>query len=615
LPFGLDMLVRILESAGKLAFRALHFASAFAALSLAQLRAASALHRLGAFRCRLRPVSLPLALRKWAVSLSLVISGALLAQDPQAALNRHLEQAQVHLDGEQYGLVVEELEKAIAIHPRIPGAYYQLGLAHWHLQDMDKARQAFLKELEFEPPDAYSLYYLGRIGLSDGDTERAVEYFERVMQIGTILDVRARLASGYLRLGRIPDAVTLLEETVKTWPEQGESHYLLGRAYQRQGRAQEARLEFELAERWKNKLQEEIRGLVELRMLLQNRRLVDARAKAQELAASGDPDVMLSAAIALGQSGFHAEALPILSRVVEIRPRYAEAHYNMALAHASMERTEDAIPRLETAVDQRPEFFEARMLLGNLLARNGSHDAAIPHLRMAARIRPNNVKLIAFLGLQYLQGRFYGDAVKSFRTAVELDPENADLRFLLVDAHHKNHDFDQALLEARNALERFPGRANSHYQVALQLENRGEFRESRHHLEQALSIDTGFTEAHRLLGEVVLRLGDASGSLAHFRRALAQDPASAQAYAGLGKALIQLRKFDEAIPEMETAIKIDPGLASLRLYLSQAYRAVGRMDDAKREAAVFTNLNRERAQRRDRDVEREYVPGGSDEDR
>ena len=567
MPFGLDMLVRILGSAGKLAFRALHFASAFAALSLAQLRAASALHRLGSFRCRLRPVSLPLALRKWAVSLSLVISGALLAQDPQAALNRHLEQAQVHLDGEQYGLVVEELEKAIAIHPRIPGAYYQLGLSHWHLQDMDKARQAFLKELEFEPPDAYSLYYLGRIGLSDGDTEQAVEYFERVMQIGTILDVRARLASGYLRLGRIPDAVTLLEETVKTWPEQGESHYLLGRAYQRQGRAQEARLEFELAERWKNKLQEEIRGLVELRMLLQNRRLADARAKAQELAASGDPDVMLSAAIALGQSGFHAEALPILSRVVEIRPRYAEAHYNMALAHASMERTEDAIPRLETAVDQRPEFFEARMLLGNLLARNGSHDAAIPHLRMAARIRPNNVKLIAFLGLQYLQGRFYGDAVKS------------------------------------------------HYQVALQLENRGEFRESRHHLEQALSIDTGFTEAHRLLGEVVLRLGDTSGSLVHFRRALAQDPASAQAYAGLGKALIQLRKFDEAIPEMEAAIKIDPGLASLRLYLSQAYRAVGRMDDAKREAAVFTNLNRERAQRRDRGGERGYVPGGSDGDR
>ena len=60
---------------------------------------------------------------------------------------------------------------------------------------------------------------------------------------------------------------------------------------------------------------------------------------------------------------------------------------------------------------------------------------------------------------------------------------------------------------------------------------------------------------------------------------------------------------------MEKAIVVDPELASLRLYLSQAYRAEGRMEDAKREAAVFTRLNNKRAQRRDQDVERTYVPG------
>ena len=537
---------------------------------------------------------------------------AVLAQDPRAALNRHLQQAQVYLDSQQYDLVVRELEQAISIHPNIPGAYYQLGLAHWHLQNMNRARDAFLKELEFEPPDAFSLYYLGRISLTDGNTSEAVGYFERVVAIGTVLDVRSRLASGYLRVGRIAEAVDLLEETVSRWPEQGESHYLLGQAYQRQGRTADARHEFELAQRWKNKLQDEIRGLVDLRMLLQNKKLVEADARAKALAESGDPDVMLSAAIALGRNGFHGKALPILNDVVEIRPRYSEAYYNMALAYVSMERPADAVPNLERAVDLRPEFYEARTLLGNLLAQTGEFEDAIPHLRMALAIRPENVKLHAFLGLQYLQGRYYDEAVKSFRQAVELDPASADLRFLLVDAHHKNHDFEQALAEAQATLAKFPELSNSHYQVAWQLENMGRFDEAKEHLEQAVAIDSTFAEAHRMLGDVVLRLGDAEGSLVHFRRALAQNASSSEAYAGLGKALIQLRRYEETIPEMERAIKTSPELASLHLYLSQAYRAIGRMEDAKREAATFSKLNQERALRRDQDVEREYVPDQAD---
>lgn len=532
----------------------------------------------------------------------------LLAEDPQVSVKRHLEQAQVHLDAERYRLVVTELDQALAIHARIPGAYYQLGLAHWHLGNHAEAREAFQKELEFEPPDAYSLYYLGRIGLTDGNPEEAIRYFERALGIGTILDVRRRLASGYLSVGRIEDATALLEETVQRWPEQGDSHYLLGRAYQRQGRTAEARREFDLAERWKNKLQNHIRDLVDLRVLLENKKLFEASAKAKALAASGDPDVMLSAATALGRSGFHQEALPVLRRVVEARPRYAEAFYNMALAHVSLEQPQRAVSPLRQAVELRPEFYEAQVLLANLLVEGGQQEAAIPHLRTAVRLRPNHAKLAAFLGLQYLHGRFYQDAVGILRTAVDLEPANADLRFLLVDAHYKNHDFERALEVAREAANDFPDLANSHYQVAWQLENMGQFAEAEGFLERALELDPQFTEASRLLGEVLLRLGDAEGSLGPFRRALAQDPQSAHAYAGLGKALVQLKRYEETVRAMERAIEIDSELASLHLHLSQAYRALGRTEEAKREAETFTRLNRLRAAKRDQDVERTYDP-------
>ena len=546
--------------------------------------------------------------RRIAVVTSVTVP--LLAQGPpgdrQAAVNRHLAQAQVHLDQERYSPAKEELEQAIAIHANIPGAYYQLGLANWHLREMEEARAAFQRELEFEPPDAYSLYYLGRIALSGGDTAEAVEYFERVVSIGTVMDVRQRLASGYLRLGRIDAAVRLLEETVRRWPEQGESHYLLGRAYQRQGRTEAARFEFDLAERWKNKLHGEIQDLVELRVLLRDGKLQEATASARALAESGDPEVLFSTAVALGRHGLHKEALPLLSKVVDARPRHAEAFYNMALAEVSLGQRDGAVKALEAAIDRRPEFYEARLLAGNLLAQRGDFEGAIPHLRTAFRVRPDNAKLAALLGLQYMQGRYYADAVGIIRRAVELDPAASDLRGLLVDAHYRNHDFERALEEARNALADFPDRPNSHYQVAWQLENMGRFAEARQHALGALEIDPDFSEARRLLAEMVLRLGDAEGSLPHFRRALASDPGSGQAHAGLGKALIQLKRYQEAATAMEAAVKVAPELASLRLSLSQAYRALGRTEDARREAATFAELNKKRAAERDRDVERSY---------
>ncbi len=525
----------------------------------------------------------------------------------QAALDRHLQQAQVHLDQERYTLAKEELQQAISIHPAIPGAYYQLGLAHWHLRELAEAKAAFRRELGFEPPDAYSLYYLGRIALSEGSTEEAVGHFEGVARIGNVLDARQRLASGYLRLGRIQEAATLLEETVRRWPEQGESHYLLGRAYQRMGRAEAARFEFELAERWKGKLHEEIQDLVELRMLLQDRKQLEAAAMARRLAGSGDPEVLFSTAVALGRHGFHGEALPLLLQVVQARPRHAEAFYNIALAHVSLGKPEEAVRSLGTAVHLRPEFYEARLLLGNLLVQGGDSEGAIPHLRAAALARPGNAKLAAFLGLQYMQGRYYGDAVETLRKAVELDAGDADLRGLLVDAHYRNHDFERAVEEAHRARADFPRSPNAHYQLAWQLENMGRFAEARESLEKTLVLDSGFAEARRMLGEIVLRTGDAAGSLAHFRQALALEPRSAHAYAGLGKALIQLKRYEEAADAMETAVAIDPQLAALRLNLSHAYRALGRLDEAKLEATLFAELNRRRAEERDRDVERTYV--------
>ena len=125
--------------------------------------------------------------------------------DTPPDLQSHLKAAQTALDSENYAEAVRELRAAIAIHPEIRGAYYQLGFALFQLKNFKEAEQAFTKELDFQPPDPYSLYYLGRIRADQGQREQSISLFEKSLDAGEVLDVRQRLAGVLSCAGQLDD--------------------------------------------------------------------------------------------------------------------------------------------------------------------------------------------------------------------------------------------------------------------------------------------------------------------------------------------------------------------------------------------------------------------------
>src|ERR1700690_2958040 len=122
-----------------------------------------------------------------AAALFMACTG-LAQQKPSTDLQAHLQAAQTDLDSEKYPEAVQELRAAIAIHPEIRGAYYQLGFALFHLTKFPDAEKAFTKELDFQPPDPYSLYYLGRIRADRGQQDQSIAFFEKAVAAGEVLD-------------------------------------------------------------------------------------------------------------------------------------------------------------------------------------------------------------------------------------------------------------------------------------------------------------------------------------------------------------------------------------------------------------------------------------------
>jgi len=527
-------------------------------------------------------------------------------QTPSPDLQGHLQAAQADIDSEKYSEAVRELRAAITIQPKIPGAYYQLGFALFQLNNFKAAEKAFTKELDFQPPDAYSLYYLGRIRADQGQREQSIAFFEKSLAAAEVLDVRQRLGSSYLALGRLDGAIHFLEASVRTRPEDGALHYLLGRAYRQKERIAEAKAEFDAAARWKAKFRNDMISLAGLRRALAENNQADAIARTRELSSSGDSDILLASATALGQAGLHQEAISFLNKTIGLNPKIPEAHYDLARAYIALDNRAVAVSELGKAVEIQPGFYEAQLLLGTLLVDEGQSAAAIKHLRAAVDARADNPKLLMMLGLQYYQGRYFADAIDVLKKAAALEPKNPDPLYLLVQAYYRNFEYERALSLAQETVAHFPDRALSHYHLGAQLNNFSRLEEAREQLDLTLAKDSGLVEAQAMLGDVLFKMGKADESLRYFRQAIEADPKLMDAHAGMGKALIQLKRYPEAARAMEEAIKIDPKLASIHLYLSQAYRALGRVDEAKKEAAVFSTLNQERANARDQEGDRKY---------
>ncbi|NQY67211.1 MAG: tetratricopeptide repeat protein [Flavobacteriales bacterium] len=89
------------------------------------------------------------------------------------------------------------LEKAVAIYPNYADAYSQIGLTYYRMDDYDKAKEKYLKALEFNSKKPLTYSNLGAIYFNRQQYKEAQEMFEKAIYFDP------RFADGYLNLGSV----------------------------------------------------------------------------------------------------------------------------------------------------------------------------------------------------------------------------------------------------------------------------------------------------------------------------------------------------------------------------------------------------------------------------
>jgi tetratricopeptide (TPR) repeat protein len=251
------------------------------------------------------------------------------------------------------------------------------------------------------------------------------------------------------------------------------------------------------------------------------------------------------AVVFLNQRHFD-KAMPLLRKALEIRPRFAAAHYNLGVALDLSGQSDESAEHLVAALQLSIQDVRTREHLGRIRLKQNRLDEAVTHLRLAAKDQPNSPEVLNNLGRALvLQGRF-----------------------------------SEAIAHLERALMLNPSQAEAHYNLGLAFEGLGRLDEAIRCYEKTLGLSPNNAEVHQRAGTVLSAINRPAQALPHFEAALQAEPQSMEATLLLACVLVSLEDYSRAIPLLETVLIALPDLAAAHLFLGTALEALERPEEA-----------------------------------
>jgi tetratricopeptide (TPR) repeat protein len=176
-----------------------------------------------------------------------------LARDPTNTEARyHL--GRVRYQQNRFDLAITAFQEVLRRDPENLKAQNNLGLSLEAKNEVDAAIEAYRKAVTIDEklpqPSEQPYLNLGALLAKSGHADTALPLLTRAVAIAPASGkVRYQLAKSYFDLNRFEDARREAEKAVGLEPAESSNHYLLGRIYQRSGKAEFAKEQFSITER------------------------------------------------------------------------------------------------------------------------------------------------------------------------------------------------------------------------------------------------------------------------------------------------------------------------------------------------------------------------------
>jgi len=144
----------------------------------------------------------------------------------------------------------------------------------------------------------------------------------------------------------------------------------------------------------------------------------------------------------------YAESAAAFERVAQLRPDYADAYTNVAIADYSWQRYDQSRTQLEKALKLSPKNARALYYLALVERIQGNLDAAVADLREMAAQYPRSRDAHRELGFSLYQQHKYDEARREYETVQSIDPDDLAAHYILSIVYRRLGVKDKAALEA-----------------------------------------------------------------------------------------------------------------------------------------------------------------------
>jgi len=299
----------------------------------------------------------------------------------------------------------------------------------------------------------------------------------------------------------------------------------------------------------------------------------------------------LTAIRSLIDKGHTAEALQQLASLAAQTPEPPGVERLRGIALYAQNNFAEADRAFATALQQDSKDIEATEMRGLTLYRLGKPAEAIVALQNArdwsasSRVDPSYV-----LALCYMDVRRFDDARHAFAHQYGLEPDSAAAYLLSSRMLFRREIIEPAQDAARKAIALNPQLPLAHLllgEIALSMQR---MDEAIAELEKERAINPLNARVYDRLGDAYTRANEFEKAQQSLQRAMLLEPNSTGPYILIGKVLLRRQDPVNAAAYLERAEKMDPANYMTHSMLAQAYRAMGRSEDATREATTAQKL-------------------------
>jgi tetratricopeptide (TPR) repeat protein len=589
-----------------------------------------------------------------------------LSQQHKADVQVHFSLGVLLASEGQYKTGQLELEKADALSPGTFEILYNLGQTLLHNGEYPQAELVLNRALALKPESPETLYLLGQV-LADESRpmdalallvrahKLAIEntdiillmaqisisqsYFEDaipLLESGVAIapqraDLHAALGESYLQSDRMGKAIEEFNKVIAIAPS-AQSYALLGLSYQRLGRFEEAKQNFQQG----LKLDAHNIGCLFNLGLIAERQgdATGADAKFQEVLRLNPnyADALLELANLRIGSKKLPEAADLLRKYVKVSRNPATGYYKLAMVERSLHETaaadsdlnrfqtlskqatdgEHANEHLFDYLDSRskldprarnqmdiaeitdqlrthPDQPEGLYLLAEAYLKSGKVEEAKSTIAQLDKVSANNERILTGAGVLLARYHLYDDAIQHFQAAAQANPNADDIKFDLADAYFRKGLYPQALDAAQQVSEQ--GRKDDAY-LALLGDIYAHLNDAAHAEEiyrDAIRRNPDNDQDYLALALLQLREHNIGGAKQTLLQGQARIPGSGKILWGLGLASALEGNTAEAGQHFERAVDLLPEWPGSYSTLGVFYFQTGQIDKAKEVLNRFKN--------------------------